>query len=717
MSKALKRVAVASLLIASMLSTIFLASIPVNATEPEETTVQETLADEQENVMTDESTAETEATKESTITGEIVGSEATIFSGIVDENNSLLPQEESTENTPESDVDAGVIAVMDSPPYPWFTELIKTATPITLGALIDIPAGSGSISYSFVANEDMEIVVRTNQTGTIIWDKNQNEAENSGYFYFDPDISALSEKSVKLTKGTTYYAVIYFGANAGTFSFRLPGTEAPVDPLEATRRAEFEEKQKQHMIWFENAIQQAEYLPFRTLIEIPPNSGEKTYVVTAGWSYMITREIPENVNDSLQYNIYDSNGKIVYWTGGGTDNISENSGIFAAIPGEQYYAIFEDSTSLRKFAIEPNSWESNRSQPYNVGTRAGAVFSQKESNTSLVIAGDANTSWDVWTLEFEHDFDNNVNNSGGVWWNHEYVLSANYSAYFRNYKIENNWNGKEVDVINNTEPSDEAKNVLLGENEKLSWFQQFSVASAPVGMVGGSLKVSVDIYVPVGSELYIDDQGVIRDRRNPTPTPTPSQTEVTLKTPIDTTIEVVGTFANDATLVVTKIEDGHFYSETVKNALLTAHNKLVAYDITILNSRNEKIQPSGMAKVTLPLLEGYDLSRISLYKVLDDGTLIPYTYTIDETAGTLVFETDSFSIFAIAESKASTESQTNETSATNVTKPVTTTSTSNSVPKTGESSSIGVYTMAIVLSAMAIATTGLILRKKKISEK
>jgi hypothetical protein len=94
--------------------------------------------------------------------------------------------------------------------------------------------------------------------------------------------------------------------------------------------------------------------------------------------------------------------------------------------------------------------------------------------------------------------------------NIETLLVAGYTAYFRDYNV--TWEGGVItDTINDPLPSDKAKGLKLGSNEKLSWFHQYNAFAVDPQVGAGILTTTLKIYVPVGSVLKMDDLGVIRD--------------------------------------------------------------------------------------------------------------------------------------------------------------------------------------------------------------
>lgn len=93
-------------------------------------------------------------------------------------------------------------------------------------------------------------------------------------------------------------------------------------------------------------------------------------------------------------------------------------------------------------------------------------------------------------------------------------------------------------------------------------------------------------------------------------------------------------------------EGGNF--TIVNDALAQTSRKWVAYDISLL-SDNVKIQPSGKVKITMPVPRGMNKAKMALFHVAEDGTLTQIPFALDETKDHLIFETDHFSLYAVAE--------------------------------------------------------------------
>ena len=96
-----------------------------------------------------------------------------------------------------------------------------------------------------------------------------------------------------------------------------------------------------------------------------------------------------------------------------------------------------------------------------------------------------------------------------------------------------------------------------------------------------------------------------------------------------------------------KVTDGENFT-IVDKALTDTADKWVAYDIRLL-SDNAEIQPSGKVKIAIPRPTELSADKLALFHVAEDGNLTQIPYTLDEATDRMVFETDHFSLYAVAE--------------------------------------------------------------------
>ena len=204
-----------------------------------------------------------------------------------------------------------------------------------------------------------------------------------------------------------------------------------------------------------------------------------------------------------------------------------------------------------------------------------------------------------------------------------------------------------------------------------------------------------DIYIAYGS--YSDNSGgtdyvIIRQEQAEIVTDTDTTTNIKL----DATTDVV---PSGTKLIVEEITSGTSYN-TVVTALGDSVSKFEMYDISLM-SENTVIQPSGKVKISIPVPSGYDTSKIVVYRVADNGTKTEYDTVIEN--GFIVFETDHFSNYVVAEQTTSSETSDNKpTEDTNTTN---TTGQLDNTPKTGEETNVASFISVLVstLSALGLA--------------
>lgn len=103
-------------------------------------------------------------------------------------------------------------------------------------------------------------------------------------------------------------------------------------------------------------------------------------------------------------------------------------------------------------------------------------------------------------------------------------------------------------------------------------------------------------------------------------------------------------------LIANPIDDGNLYDNVV-NSIGKEYKNLNIYDISLKDENNAKIQPNGNVKMYIPIKENMDTSKLSVYRVENNGNKIQYDVTVTQENGTnyATFETDHFSIYVLAE--------------------------------------------------------------------
>ena len=104
--------------------------------------------------------------------------------------------------------------------------------------------------------------------------------------------------------------------------------------------------------------------------------------------------------------------------------------------------------------------------------------------------------------------------------------------------------------------------------------------------------------------------------------------------------------------------------ETIKTALKDITENFVAYEITA-KCDNVSVQPDGKVKATFNIPDGYDLEKVAVFYVADDGKTEKLNSSVDKATNTIIAELEHFSTYVVAEtnivSSESTEESTTET--------------------------------------------------------
>lgn len=210
---------------------------------------------------------------------------------------------------------------------------------------------------------------------------------------------------------------------------------------------------------------------------------------------------------------------------------------------------------------------------------------------------------------------------------------------------------------------------------------------------GNAYVDNPDVYtIQYSTGLPSTDPVIIRQEQAEIVTDTDTTTNIKL----DATTDVV---PSGTKLIVEEITSGTSYN-TVVTAIGDSVSKFEMYDISLM-SGNTVIQPSGKVKISIPVPSGYDTSKIVVYRVDDNGTKTEYDTAIEN--GFIVFETDHFSNYVVAEQTTSSETSDNKpTEDTNTTN---TTGQLDNTPKTGEETNVASVISVLVstLSALGLA--------------
>ena len=147
---------------------------------------------------------------------------------------------------------------------------------------------------------------------------------------------------------------------------------------------------------------------------------------------------------------------------------------------------------------------------------------------------------------------------------------------------------------------------------------------------------------------------------------------------------------SNTVLEVKEVKSGEAYN-AITESLKNVSNKFVAYDIT-LKSDGVEIQPNGNVQISLPIPSGYDTSKVVVFRVESDGTIIKYDTKIEDNYA--IIETNHFSNYIIVEQNVSNATGTDKTPIQNGEK--------DDTPKTGAIQYIGLAGIVIALSSIGI---------------
>lgn len=152
----------------------------------------------------------------------------------------------------------------------------------------------------------------------------------------------------------------------------------------------------------------------------------------------------------------------------------------------------------------------------------------------------------------------------------------------------------------------------------------------------------------------------------------------------------------------------------VKESLKEISNKYISYDIT-LKSDGVAIQPNGKVKISIPIPSNFDKTKLSVFRISDDGTKIKYDTKVENNVATI--ETDHFSTYVLAENNVvinNDNTEKNEQENTSIEPTQESTETTNKgekdkTPKTGTIDIIG-----YVLATTILAGVGIVALKKNL---
>jgi LPXTG-motif cell wall-anchored protein len=226
---------------------------------------------------------------------------------------------------------------------------------------------------------------------------------------------------------------------------------------------------------------------------------------------------------------------------------------------------------------------------------------------------------------------------------------------------------------------------------------KFSV-SAPTGYVLDTATSAQEITLTEGKTA----NAVFNFTFGQTPPPAADGDKTTL-TDTATGTSVKGELDSGTSLAVTPISDGTNFL-LADSALKDAADKFVLFDINLMKD-DAKVQPNGKVLVSIPVPQGYDGAKCKVYRIEADGSKTDMNAALK--SGKLEFETDHFSLYAIAQTKADAGTSANTDNSSN-------TDNGGKNPQTGDNSMLTVY-LGIMLLSMAAVVLSIIRGRKKAS--
>ena len=126
-----------------------------------------------------------------------------------------------------------------------------------------------------------------------------------------------------------------------------------------------------------------------------------------------------------------------------------------------------------------------------------------------------------------------------------------------------------------------------------------------------------------------------------------------------------------------------------------SYKKILPLDISLEDYKGDKTQPNGKITVSVPIPESWDADNIEVIYVADDGTKTLMSSQPSSDGKYILFETDHFSSYVLAEAKQTNTKQESTTS-----------------PQTGDNSNMILWISLLIVSAFGLAGTSVLGKKK-----
>ena len=200
------------------------------------------------------------------------------------------------------------------------------------------------------------------------------------------------------------------------------------------------------------------------------------------------------------------------------------------------------------------------------------------------------------------------------------------------------------------------------------------------------------IYLDNGEEIgYVIIKGVDNIEDTTTNNNNKNNTTPVVATDNKTNIKLEtndGVVPSNTVLEVQPITEGKVFDNVKK--VLSNVNKFKAFDIT-LKSNGVEIQPNGKVKISIPIPQEFDTSKLMVYRIEGNGKKVAYkvNVVIIDNVKYAQFETDHFSTYVLAETASNSKEKDN-------------------TPKTGTETN----TIPYVLGAVATIGIAFIIKRK-----
>lgn len=154
----------------------------------------------------------------------------------------------------------------------------------------------------------------------------------------------------------------------------------------------------------------------------------------------------------------------------------------------------------------------------------------------------------------------------------------------------------------------------------------------------------------------------------------------------------------------------------IKTIIAVDEEKFVAYEIT-LKSSGVEIQPDGSVKISIPIPDSFDKSKLAIYRIGDNGDKIKYNHTI--SGNYAVIDADHFSTYVIADLSTSQNNDNDSEDSTTTSEDIATESdikenTQESNTKNGNSPKTGDKVITYFIVLLLAGGIVVVINKKKL---